>query len=87
MFPFVPKLVLISPWSNIIDVASVIMDSITTSYVRRQVPRLDNTYTDIYTKKSSDGKTLSWYNSYNATGMDQYQLNGRGIRYRWITLG
>lgn len=35
-----------------------------------------------YTKKSSDGKTVSWY----ANG-DNYQLNVSGITYHWVAFG
>lgn len=43
-----------------------------------------NTYGDNYGKKSSDGKTIYWYNTYDDAG---WQLNASNYKYYYMAIG
>ena len=94
-FPFAPKLVIFlgdsddgTSWSPLFDVGYAIfvpMDFLSTDFRRQNPPWIGSTlYDKAYSKKSADGKTLSWYvNSATASG----QLNVEGRTYWYAALG
>ena len=38
-------------------------------------------------KKSTDGKTLTWYSNVSTTSADLYQMNKSGFTYHWFAIG
>lgn len=94
--PFVPKLILlVSTGTSATDFlprsqyysASLYMPLVTTQYVQK-VGFCNNSSNDslptyLYGKKSSDGKTIMWYNTYSAAG----QCNENGVQHNLIALG
>lgn len=95
-FPFAPKLFklygyttpgdpLMKSWTeNSSDF--LLCDTLTTDYVYGLSPRGPSSLLNNaggYAKKSSDGKTISWYHKSNATT----QNNVKDYRYYWLAIG
>jgi len=97
-FGFVPKYVWIYAQSSsgisfsaISGCTTIPMSEITTSYVQNKVPYWSTASTYCWAKKSSDGKTLYWYNTYG-NSMDSSlgaatQLNVSGTSYYYVAFG
>lgn len=94
--PFSPKLILlISTGTSATDFlprsqyysASLYMPLVTTQYVQGvgfcNNGSNDSLPTYLYGKKSSDGKTIMWYNTHSAAG----QCNENGVQHNLIALG
>lgn len=94
-FPFAPKLVIFlgessngTSWSPMLgdgDAIFVPMDFLSTSYCKQNPPWLGSSnYDKAYSKKSEDGRTLSWYLTINIASS---QLNESGRTYWYAALG
>ena len=57
--------------------------ALTTNYVQHALFRYAFYSGSTYAKKTSDGKTVSWYQTYGA----QYQFNEDGTLYYWVIAG
>jgi len=60
-------------------------DLLTTSWKQAKVQVFGSSYNTVYFKKSSDGKTISWYTS--SDGKAYEQLNSTGYTYCFVAFG
>lgn len=92
-FDFVPRLVVITgqkySFNDYYNPAyaagikgTIIPQFLTSRYTNRCPPYKDNATSNAYTKKSSDGKTIIWYNS-----SADYQINELNVTYTYIAFG
>jgi len=77
-------------FSNIKTTAGAIgfLSALKTSYTEKALfPHIwysnSGTYYYTWAKKSTDGKTISWYNGYG----DRWQFNESGKVYNWAIIG
>lgn len=92
-FEFVPRLVFITGMKYSSNVnydgaynagirGTIIPQFLTSEYTNGCPPYKDNASDSAYTKKSSDGKTITWYNR-----SDYYQINSPNATYTYIAIG
>lgn len=74
--------------SNTSTITLLDVDALTTSYVSKiGLGYFGSTGSDLHAKKSSDGKTVYWYNTSTSGATGYAQLNVSGNRYYWLAWG
>ena len=90
MFDFVPKFVWILYRENEVVAFSyhtfVLTELLTSEYTKYGLNTDPQGLSNTYGKRSTDGKTIYWYNTNNTYGAG-YQGNQNGYVYRYIAIG